>query len=183
MGIRAGDREVLCTKNVLRVPRGASGKLPFSPAPYGQPGVIYFSSEIKISPSSCWEDRTKLPADYYSRTKQSIYLSRFRAIISPGHKPQCELPLSTSSPLSSILTERLVPLAGATQKETRERSLLQTRPGKPSFSFLPNDIGIMCPPKDPKQMRGDLGSHLSFGMGGTPHPQMLYSRARRHLCC
>lgn len=137
LGIRAGDREVLCTKNVLPVPRGASGKLPFSPAPYGQPGVICFSSEIKIPPSSCWEDRTKLPADYYSRTKQGIYLSRFRAIISPGHKPQCELPLSTSSPLSSILTERVVPLTGATHKGNQREKLAADTTWK-TFFLLPS---------------------------------------------
>lgn len=96
LGIMAGDREVLCTKNVLLLPQVV--KFPFSPVPYGQPGVIYFSSEIKISSSSCWEDRTKLAADYYSRTKQTIYFSRLRAIISPGHKLLCELPLSTRSP-------------------------------------------------------------------------------------
>lgn len=85
LGIRASDREVLCTKNVLPVPQGASGKLPFSPG------------RNKNLLRQLLGDRTKLPADYYSRTTQSIYLSRFRAIISPGHKLQCELPLSTSS--------------------------------------------------------------------------------------
>lgn len=99
LGNTAGDREALCTKNVLRLPQVASGgKFPFSSDPYGQPGVNYFSSEIKISSSSCWEDRTKLPTDYYSRTKQAIYFSRFRAIISPGHKLQCELALSVRFP-------------------------------------------------------------------------------------
>ena len=120
MGIRAGDRKVLCTKNVLPVPQGASGKLPFSPVPYGQPGVIYFSSEIKISPSSCWEDRTKLPADYYSRTKQSIYLSRFRAIISPGHKLQHELPLSTA-PICPQSSQSVLFLSPEQHKRKPER--------------------------------------------------------------
>lgn len=46
------------------------------------------SSEIRIPSSSCREERTKLPKDYYSRTKQTIYFSRFRAIISPGHMLQ-----------------------------------------------------------------------------------------------
>ena len=92
---------------------------PTWPAP-GHP----FSSEIRMSSSSCREKRTKLPTDYYSGTKQTIYFSRVRAIISPGHTLQSAVALSSHiSSVHKSLKDWVVPLAGARQKGTGERTL------------------------------------------------------------
>ena len=75
---------------------------PTWPAP-GHP----FSSEIRMSSSSCWEKRTKLPTDYYSGTKQAIYFSRARAIISPGHMLQSAVALSSHISFRPQILKRL----------------------------------------------------------------------------
>lgn len=89
-------------------PRGLPGVVtpcplcPTWPAP-GHP----FSSEIRMSSSSCREKRTKLPTDYYSGTKQTIYFSRVRAIISPRHMLQSAIALSSRISFCPQILKRL----------------------------------------------------------------------------
>lgn len=121
-----GSGEMLCSKGLYQQWGGClCGKFLLLLWPVWSALGHCFSSEIRVSSSSCWKERTKLPADYYSRTKQTIYSSRFRAIISPGHTLQCVLALSSHvSFCPEILKECVVPLAGARQKRTGERNSL-----------------------------------------------------------
>lgn len=132
-----GSEETLCSKG-LDHHMGGAGQVPLPTHPWPVWSALghCFSLAIRISPSSLWEERTKLPIDHYSRAKQTVYFSRFRAIISPGHLLRCVPAFSSHiSFCPHILKEGVVPRAAARQKGWRKQSGLAMTYG--SFSLLP----------------------------------------------
>lgn len=124
-----------------------------------------------------------LPAGYYSRTKQTIYCSRFRAIISPGHLLQCAL----ASFRPQILKECVVPLAEARQKGAGSgdlRKLLSPSLAAGTSQRHQDFLSLLDTTGGWEGRREeDVGSHLPFETGAAQCPPPYHHQGFGLHCC